>query len=124
MALMPSEKSIDIGYNSISQVQLVATMASGTSDVTVNYPLDQFSFLLARIYDSQSSAWLASQIIPTRYFVYDSDSHWNAIHFYIGATKFSWLFKRDNTNKTTKVNLNNAGGNGSFYLYGINIKPA
>ena len=123
MAKIPSEKAVNIGYNSISQVQLVATQTSGTSDATVYESLDHFPFLLAKIYDSSSGAWLASQMIPSMYFVYDSDTHWHGIHFYIGGTKFSWLFKRDDTNKTTKINLNNTGGNGSFYLYGIKINP-
>lgn len=94
------------------------TIATGDSIMTLpsGKTLDDYKFLVIRIYFSQTNTWLTCDIIPMSYFKNDT-THWSASYFYVGSTVFSWMVQ---PRSSTQINCKNAGGNGSLYLYGMN----
>lgn len=98
--------------------QLGYTFAMGDSIITLpsGKTLDDYKFLVARIYFSQTDTWLTCDTVPMSYFKNDT-AHWSSSHFYVGGTTFSWRYQ---PKSSTQINCNNAGGNGSLYLYGMN----
>ena len=118
---LPDALGVKEGFNQVNDslntvVSLGYKTESGTLDFSSSgHKISDFKFVMAQVYNGSSNTWMDVKIIPAKNFLTDSSHSYN-VHFYVGGTVFSIMFKAINE---TSINVEFAAQNGSFYFSGV-----